>query len=36
MPAPSLVHFFRGEQTVDRSVYPDLDDVLVGSDRHLP
>ena len=24
MPAPSLVHFFRGEQTVDRSVYPDL------------
>jgi 5-methyltetrahydropteroyltriglutamate--homocysteine methyltransferase len=25
MPAPSLVHFFRGEQTVDRSVYPDLD-----------
>ena len=25
MPAPSLVHFFRGEQTVDRAVYPDLD-----------
>ena len=25
MPAPSLVHFFRGDQAVDRTVYPDLD-----------
>ena len=25
MPAPSLVHFFRGDQTVDRSVYPELE-----------
>jgi 5-methyltetrahydropteroyltriglutamate--homocysteine methyltransferase len=25
MPAPSLVHFFRGDRTVDRAVYPDLD-----------
>jgi 5-methyltetrahydropteroyltriglutamate--homocysteine methyltransferase len=25
MPAPSLVHFFRGDQTVDRAVYPELE-----------
>lgn len=24
MPAPSLVHFFRGEQTVNRDAYPDI------------
>jgi 5-methyltetrahydropteroyltriglutamate--homocysteine methyltransferase len=26
MPTPSLVHFFRGDETVDRSVYPDLEE----------
>jgi 5-methyltetrahydropteroyltriglutamate--homocysteine methyltransferase len=24
MPTPSLVHFFRGDQTVDRAAYPDI------------
>jgi 5-methyltetrahydropteroyltriglutamate--homocysteine methyltransferase len=26
LPAPSLVHFFRGDATVDRAAYPNLDD----------
>ena len=26
IPAPSLVHFFRGDESVDRDVYPDMDD----------
>ncbi len=26
MPAPSLVHFFRGDQSVNRDAYPDLED----------
>lgn len=26
MPAPSLVHFFRGDQSVNRDVYPDIED----------
>ena len=26
MPAPSLVHFFRGDQSVNRDAYPNLDD----------
>jgi 5-methyltetrahydropteroyltriglutamate--homocysteine methyltransferase len=26
MPTPSLVHFFRGDETVNRSVYPDMED----------
>jgi 5-methyltetrahydropteroyltriglutamate--homocysteine methyltransferase len=25
MPTPSLVHFFRGDETVDRAAYPDLE-----------
>lgn len=26
MPAPSLLHFFRGDQTVNREVYPDIEE----------